>query len=300
MVLLFSSVGLSACIAKPTQPTSAPTVEPIPIKVDIATTLGLNSERIYQVNGKYLVDQFNMAPKAILQEDGTWKKLDYSNPEEAEIMYGFLALKSDPYIQGDGSLYTLDVIGGLKHYLVIPRYVDWETEQITYQGGSVELVYLVTVLRDTDEDLHVVKIPMDAPDYKAPHGALYICDFSKSQTERTLVTLPHLLDQLRVGEPIGLEIFLSDQVSVQSFTPPPGTTAIEDSNIQAIMVSELYNSRPDWRLTDAEKALIGKMQWPDRVVTLGIPDRIEELTVHTAPIIYRVLLADCPRWKPTE
>lgn len=112
-LFLVIALALTACTAPPPAPTATPTLPPAtftplpsatataePTKApgEVADSLGLRSEPLYQdrtfgtreMNGQtYLVDEYNGAPKAVL-ENGQWRELDYNNKEDAEIMYGAL------------------------------------------------------------------------------------------------------------------------------------------------------------------------------------------------------------------
>ena len=95
---------------------------------EAADALGLRSEPHYrertfayrEISGEtYLVDEHNGAPKAVKNEDGTWRKLDYTNPGDAELMYGHLVPEGGEYINPEMN----HTRTGGEHRNVWPRFL---------------------------------------------------------------------------------------------------------------------------------------------------------------------------------
>jgi hypothetical protein len=271
-------------------PRPTATVEATQSPAEIARGFaGLDQERLYTVEGDYLVDQYNKVPKAVLNEDGSWRKLDYANPEDAATMYANLVPVREEYINKE----LLTVRGGgrtlAKMHQIKARYLgDWEVEKVYYDGQEMDLYTILTGLRDGNGNLHIVRVPMDIPAYGQEHGVVYICDVEGlGVADMHTVTLFRLIRQLSAGEKVGLEVYSDDTVVVPEYTPAPKEWYSTGSNIQSMIINKLFNEYDDWKLTPEEKQALDKGEWPNRVVTLGQPQRQETISYPTGPTFYR-------------
>ncbi len=313
---------LSACTPAPTtaptltatitlQPPTAtnipptPTVTPVPTQSpeQVADGLGLRSEPLYEgrtfstkkINGAtYLVDGYNDVPKAVLQEDGTWSKLDYTNPGDAELMYGHLVPEGGEYIFPD----MIFSGGAAKGRVVEARYLgDWETGRVEYQGGELNLLHLLVGLRDGGGEIHVVRLAYDSPDLQPVHPSLFKCFTNKNDPENVLnldpggggssvVDLP-LEKSLKVfypGERMGVLINEQDYFDEKLWFDKNYPVIL--NNVQTVMLRHLYNTDPaNYRLSSDERSALERYQWPDRPVTLSL--------VNDGPAIRRAIFEDC-------
>jgi hypothetical protein len=296
-----NEANISAVEENSNIPEPTATVEPTKSPADIAKGLeGLNQNRTYKVEGDYLVDQYNKVPKAVLIGDGSWRKLDYANPEDAATMYANLVPVREEYINKE----LLTVRGGgrtlAQMHEINTRYLgDWEVEKVTYQGQEMDLYTILTGLRDGDGNLHVVRIPMDIPRYGPEHGILYMCQIDgTAQIPFTSLTMPRFLEELTVGERVGLEVYSDDKVVVPDFASAPENDYPTKSNTQQIIINEFFNEQANWRMSSEEKKALNNGGWPTRVVTLGQPQRKDTVTYDTGLTLYRrgSTFKDCPVW----
>lgn len=317
--LIFAIIFLSACAAPAAQasqtptttlaptttatatfePTAMATIQPTESPNQIATELGLNTTPLYDtrtftVVEDYLMDQYNNVAKAVRNADGTWRKLDYTNPEDAELMYGTLVPLEESVgsYGGDvmtnkaeyifGKLYNLQ---GLWSRAVNFRFLgDWETETMDYEGQRITLYSVLGGLRDGDGRLHVARIALDAPDFIPKHITYVTCDFKNS--DGALMTgkgqsanawTEDMLPQLRVGEAMGLTIDESRIALPEPFASSnivyDGEELPEFNNAQYVLRAWLFNDLSDqFQLTEGEKVLLEQKAWPERVVSLAIQD----------------------------
>ena len=151
-------------IVETTETPATPTVEATKSPQDIADSLGLNdaegyADRTYAVKDNLLIDNFNSAPKAVMDEDGSWRKLDYSIATDAEIMYGAMIKPEYAYICHDMVKWP-DGRRAFKLQMVYLGDVSWEQEQ--YQGEQVSVPYLMMGIRDGEGRVRVFKYGVDA------------------------------------------------------------------------------------------------------------------------------------------
>jgi hypothetical protein len=296
-----TDANISAVEENSNFPDPTATVEPTKSPGEIAKGLdGLNQNRTYKVDGNYLVDQYNKVPKAVLEGDGSWRKLDYAVAEDAATMYANLVPVREEYINKE----LLTVRGGgrtlAQMHEIMARYLgDWEVEEVTYQGQEMDLFTILTGLRDGNGNLHIVRIPMDIPGNGPEHGILYMCQIDGT-AQIPFITMPMqpLLDQLTIGERVGLEVYSDDNVVVPDFMPAPKGYFPTGSNTQQIIINELFNEHANWRMSSEEKKALNNGDWPTRVVTLGQPQRKDTVTYDTGLTLYRrgSTFKDCPVW----
>lgn len=289
---------LSACTPAPTtaptltatitlQPPTAtnipptPTVTPVPTQSpeQVADALGLRSEPYYrdrtfayrEISGEtYLVDEHNGAPKAVL-ENGTWRRLDYADAGDAELMYGHLVPENGEYIHPEmyhtkTGLYGRDIDMSLLG--------DWEVRPIDYEGQQINIYYLLAGLRDGDGKIHIVRLAYDSPDIME-HWAYYMCSYDSrpgpASGQAIYFPLEESLTHLRVGETGYLVAYeYSEYEQEKEWASPEYPQII--NNAKGRLMIYLYNEYPDeFRLTDGERADLELLKWPDRTVTLATP-----------------------------
>lgn len=154
-----------------TTPTTDPSPTPEPTKSFklMAEEAGLDAkERSYIVETRtdntYLVDTYNKVPKAVMQEDGTWRKLDYHNNTDAETMYSWMT-PLDP--EGttrnsyrDQGMMIPDEYSPFYRLVFSPVYTgDWvRREVVGPEGQQLTLTYLITTWRNDDGGLRVMEV----------------------------------------------------------------------------------------------------------------------------------------------
>ena len=217
LIILVVVLGMSACMTQVTPfPTSSPiptitemptdtvtptatpeptaTATPEPTKINpnqLADQIGIYnpeppgeyaSKRTFKIENRddgltYLVDTFNKVPKAVQNKDGTWRKLDYHNPEDAETMYGWMVYKKNYDFFEEGSLDSCWEDPAKKYnytrFTIDPIYLgDWLTRKtVDFDGREVTVAYLVTGLRiGDDKQLRIVEHAFNVIGMKKPHS----------------------------------------------------------------------------------------------------------------------------------
>ena len=166
--------------------------------------------------------------KRCLMSDGSWRKLDYANPEDAATMYGSLVPVREEYINKE----LLTVRGGGKslaqmHEIKVRYLGDWEVEKVNYDGQEMDLYTILTGLRDGNGNLHIVRIPMDIPSLGLNMGFVYMrCRRSRGR-RYTDSNSTALISQLSAGEKVGLEVYSDDTVVVPEFMLAPKEMVFE-------------------------------------------------------------------------
>jgi hypothetical protein len=272
------------------EPTKTATPEPTKAPGKIADELGLKSEPLYQSrtfetkeinNETYLVDQYNNVPKAVL-ENGTWRKLDYENAADAEVMYGALVPTDGEYISPD-MLYSRD--GSEWSRMVRARFLgDWEVRPIEYEGRQIDVYYLLTGLRDGGGRLHVVRLALDSPDIR-DHWTCLFCTIPGGGRGIAFWPLEDTLSHVRIGEAVEFDVFEVTELPVDRFEADPTYPFINDA--QFILMETLHNQQPDQlQMGAAERDALAGNVWPDRTVSLALP---------LGPFVFRESREDCKR-----
>ena len=264
------------------EPTPTMTVEPTKSPAQIAASLkGLNKARTYKVVGDYLVDTYNQSPKAVKNEDGTWRALDYENAEDAEVMFGHLVPKDLDYL--GNKLQKLN--DGTELITMQLAYLDgvvWEKD--TYEGREVDVAFLLAGLRDDSGKLHVVKYRLDAPDVGVPHWFEIFTeepvDFN-SAAEPCRGTFTETMNSVCWPKPgeLMLHRLIKQGVTEKVQKLADGLVTLLNNNQGVIIRQTLQNQSLDLGMTTGEWREIVEGKWPDRVVYMntGYSD-VEKLT----------------------
>ena len=207
----------------------------------------------------YLVDQYNNVPKLVRNGDGSWRELDYTNPADAEIMYGPITPKDMKYIDKN----MLDFQGIFQAYsmnLVYTGDFTWETRQ--YEGSDIQYGYLICTARDGAGNLHVVKYGVGAD--ILPNGDTYSYGYitiekSGNQSSMDASSVKDFIVHLAPESTLSTDISTPRKYPIGKFEYPYDPYW---------MTNEMFNSSTA-RLTNAEWDKLSQAEWPsDRVVEL--------------------------------
>ncbi len=265
--------------------TATPTVEPTMSPNQIAKGMeGLNPERNYIVQGNYLVDTYNNAPKAARAEDGSWRELDYNSPEDAEMMYGHLVPEDLPYID------TRDLVNSYygKAFGVQMVYlgdVSWEQEE--FNGRTVDMAYLLAGLRDGENNIHIVKYGVDAMNTGTPHWFEYSTNNVddpgyKGNYAWTENIEAAIKDNLKPGNVIVDHFIFDPSIKVDVFKAKEVKGPPENENQYREITTTLFNQNKAEMMTREEWKQLGEEKLPGRVVSIYPVDRLD---VSLAPIL---------------
>ncbi len=286
----------TATLPPPTQtpqPTATATITPTPTPNanDIADNLGLRSEDIYRYRSfeirvindqSYLVDTYNNAPKAIL-ESGLWRKLDFENPADAEVMYGQLVPFNIEYISPELLDYRDGSVTAMAQMVFLGEII-WHKEQ--YKGESIDMAYLLVGLRDREGNLHIAKYGADAPwagqphwynwhDVKPSNGFWGNNSCNASFIEMILsdcwIKPGDLILNYDIKNP---GILISGSKAIVNNDWPLSNLEYRDIN------SELFNQNKNNMMTVNEWERLLDGEWPDRLIVLYPTD---VLTILTSP-----------------
>lgn len=281
---LDSSVNqISPAVAEATQlPSATPTVEPtktstaVPTEsqAQIASKFELNQARTYEVrtegNETCLIDTYNQACMAVLDENQTWTALDETDPIQAEQMYGHL-IPEEGNFSGIGEPIEISV-GRFRHSDVNMYYTGNMVEQ-AIEGGRVIQV-MKSVIRDA-AGVHVVNLVADVHgegilDHNFPFNFCFEGD--EGSVSWLLQERDDVMKVIKPGQRLLVQlIFPISKLGTTVVVPPSELTnpGYPMTNNQAkITFSELYNLDQDNHFTSAELEGLLKGTWPDREITL--------------------------------
>jgi hypothetical protein len=270
-----AQVSTEEYLNKHPSPTEAPSITATPNFESLIIKYQLPLDREYaiqSINGTdYFVDQFNMVPKLVEERNNDWRKLDYENYEDAEIMYGNIVKKGLPFISSNGIVISA---GDRDFREILPTYLgETEIEKININGKEYSVIFLLLGLRDLNENLHILKVAVDAEELSTPHGIYFNCTFANSvdgsiTTTGDYLAFNSLISQLKIGTQIVVGIQEKEGIVIPKFSPASIGDKFNANNLNQIFTAKLFNTHPELHLSSQEKKGLERGEWPDRLVKL--------------------------------
>jgi hypothetical protein len=248
-------------------PTSTPDV------AALAKTLGLPQDHTYSYTTvgeqTVLVDGLNQARRAIF-ENGQWRKLDYTKPADAELMYGALVPKDGTYL--DTKPHLKNVNGSLYNYYEVKgAYLgDLEEEKVNYQAKTITIPVLLIGFRSQDGNVHVLRFGSDSADLLPPHYRTLGC--ADNGSDRIIVLtedMPAILKALNIGTMMRVDVLFAPSGTFPGIPRYTGdiNNAL-DNNASTVMMLSLIRRQLPEQITKAEADGIAAGNWPERTITV--------------------------------
>jgi hypothetical protein len=306
IITIITLLLLNACTAAPTatmtptststntpesEPTATITPTATPDSNAIADSLALRSQpgyesRTFVIEGDYLIDQWNNVPKAVKTEDGSWRKLDYTNPEDAMTMYGAMTpiggghYEKGAYIDYGAGHEGLEVQTGMRSVLIAPIFTgDWEVKQV---GGS-DSYELISTLRDGNGTLQAVELawyllgtdPAPTPViwcFTPESGNDFLRPGPVGNYELAAYTPDAAPLALRPGSPVGVLVYANTSALKEVGLKNPYLLIDGVNNQQRVTMTKLLKANPgSYTLSTTEyEAMRDRGEWPNRLVTLAM------------------------------
>jgi hypothetical protein len=255
------------------EPTKTPTAVPTESPAQIASKFELNQARTYEMrtegNEMCLIDTYNQACMAVLDENKTWTALNETDPIQAEQMYGHLIPEAGNF---SGIEKPIETSVGRYRYSFVDMYYTGNLVEQAIEGGRTIQV-MKSVIRDED-GVHVVNLVADVHgegilDHNFPINFCFEGD--EGSTSRLIRERNDAINMIKPGQHLLLELpFPVSEAGTTVIVPPlevDKDLSFLNNQVRKTL-SELYNKDQDSHFTSTELTGLLKGIWPERAMTV--------------------------------